>query len=71
MRTEKKDETCAVEPEIRLQNSVARQSAGSKAIRGVSVLLCLKVFQWYLLVLQEMESKAGKNEEQYKHFFIN
>lgn len=44
------------------------QSAGSKAIRGVSVLLCLKVFQWYLTVLQEMESKAGENEEQYKHF---
>lgn len=42
----KKEETCAVEPEIDYRTVLPDiQSAGSKAISRVCVLLCLKVFQ--------------------------
>lgn len=42
----KKEETCAVEPEIDYRTVLPDiQSAGSKAISRIGVLLCLKVFQ--------------------------
>lgn len=42
----KKEETCAVEPEIDYRTVLPDiESAGSKAFSRVSVLLCLKVFQ--------------------------
>lgn len=66
----KKEETCAVEPEIDCRTVLPdMQSASRKAISKVSVLLCLKVFQWSLMGLKEMESTAIENEESYKHFY--
>lgn len=66
----KEEEICAVEPEIDYSTVLPDTwNTGSKVVSRVSVLLCLKVFQWYLMDLKEVEIRASGNEKWYKHFY--